>query len=72
MEVQLDVNKILEMTRAKLNEVTNENIMLHCLVEQQQDEVNQLKLAIDKLGEEVQHGNQNEGKQDSGPAGEEG
>lgn len=72
MEVQLDVNKVLEMTRTRLNEATSENIVLHCLVEQQQDEINQLKLAIDKLGEEVQYGNQNEGKQDSGPAGEEG
>lgn len=57
MEVTLDVNKLLDMTRARLSEVMNENIMLHCLVEQQQGELNQLKTALDKLGEEVQHGN---------------
>lgn len=55
MEVQLDVNKLLNMTRAKLSEAVNENIMLHCLVEQQQEEIYQLKQTIDKLGEGVQH-----------------
>lgn len=72
MEVALDVNKLLEMTRARLSDTMNENIVLHCLVEQQQDEINQLKVTIDKLGEEVQHGNKDEAEQDSGSPGEEG
>lgn len=72
MDITLDVNKVLEMTRSRLTDVTNENILLHCMVEQQREEIDQLKLTLDKLGEEVQRGNQDEGKQDSGSVGEEG
>lgn len=60
MDVQLDASKILEMTRLKLAEVTNQNILLHCLVEQQQVELNQLRTTIDALGKEMPDGNQNE------------
>lgn len=70
MEVSVDVNKVLEMTRLKLNDTLGENIVLHCLVEQQQEEINQLKLTLDKLGEEVQNGNKDEGEQDFGEVGQ--
>ena len=72
MDVQLEVDKVLEMTRLKLHETTDQNIMLHCLVEQQQAEINKLRTTIDKLGEEVRNGSEDEGKQDPGSVGEEG
>ena len=62
MEVAVDVNKVLEMTRQRLADVSNENVVLHCVVEDQQAEINQLKEVIDKLGEEGQHGKQDEGE----------
>jgi hypothetical protein len=55
MDVQLDVAKILEATQARLAAVTNENIMLQCLVLQQQEENQQLRAKIDQVGEEIQN-----------------
>lgn len=64
MDITLDVNKLLDLTRVRLNDVTTENIMLHCLVEQQQAEIIQLKMALDELGLEVKDA-EDQRKQDS-------
>lgn len=64
MDITLDVNKLLDLTRVRLNDVTTENIMLHCLVEQQQAEIIQLKTALDELGLEVKDA-EDQRKQDS-------
>lgn len=61
MDVQVDLNRVLEMTRQRLTDVMAENVVLHCVVEQQQTELNQLRETIDKLGEEVQ-GAEDEGE----------
>lgn len=53
MDVQLDVNKILELTRLKLHEASDQVIMLHAVVEQQQSELHQLREALDQKSKEV-------------------
>lgn len=64
MDVHLDVNKVLEAFRAKLHEVSDENIMLRCLVDHQQAELQELRGSVDELSREVTDGSKGEEHED--------
>lgn len=70
MDVQVNMDKVMEIMKDRLAAANQENILLQAVVQDQQEQIIQLKLTLDKLGEEVQNGNQDEGKQDAGAVGE--
>lgn len=47
MNVQLNLEKLLEVTQAKLQEVSRENLMLHCVVQQQLERLTELEGEVD-------------------------
>jgi hypothetical protein len=58
MDVQVDVQKILELTQARLQAATQENILLHVVVASQQEEITKLKETLDTFADNK------EGKED--------
>lgn len=51
MDIQVNMERVLVITREKLAQVTQENIMLQAVAQEQQDEINQLKKTLDRVNE---------------------
>lgn len=51
MDIQVPMDKVLEITQAKLAESFKENIMLQAVVQGQQEEIFSLKEMVDRLGD---------------------
>lgn len=52
MDIQVPMDKVLEITQAKLAEALKENIMLQAVVQGQQEEVTSLRETVDRLNED--------------------
>lgn len=56
-QVNVDLQKVLETTQARLTQIFHENILLGCVVESQQEEIANLKAALDLATENMRDQN---------------